>query len=371
MKKTWIYGVILSALLVSCTNSEDALTPSLKDIDRVATQIDLSNPVVAQLYEDFNTGLLYTYEADRDFRYIANTVQLATTYDNLDMPQLKDRFLDETGNVPEASEVAYQANVDNAIAFVNSKIFQYFRPNSTIASLMPRTVLISDGLDAGTLLRNSYASTEGDSRAGKTAIDALHAAYNENSIVINVKPEDITANATLMGKDDFYIFLIRIMEMHNLFAKVPASFSEGKDAYYGLEMETPFRTENGYSLTDIPTSYIIDKAWFYSKGFIDAQYFYNGTTGLGTVAPLRTPDGTSIPTPRPSYTKAIRPNYIFVADMQTDVRSYINEMIHRNSSEFTAFPANIKANIVMLTNLLDSWGVDIKSVNPALNVLYP
>lgn len=365
MKKICLlYGVLLSTVFVACQGEED-LTASLKDVDRVATQIDLSKPIVKDLKDNFNLGLLYEYNATLDFVYSAETATAAAKWAAVEIPQIKSKFLDANGNFPEENTVAYQARVDAALTFVNESLFKYFKPNSFIASKMPYKVLLSESIYAGQDVLQEPIS-ESDSRISSTGQFDLYSVYNSHSIVINVNEDIINATTNKVKNDNFYVFLSRIMDMHNLYDLVPKEFYEEKAPYYGQIMETSYRTElnKGSEIT----IQIIDKDWFFSKGFIDAKYFFNGRIGLGTVTVNKDELGNTI-SPVLRYTKGLRPTYLFVSGLKKDVRSYLNEMIHRNATEIDAFPAKTKNNMRLLINMFQDWGVDIVAFNPALQVL--
>lgn len=366
MKKICLlFGILLSTVFISCQGEEDLLTPSLKDVDRVGTQIDLSKPIVKNLKDNFNLGLLYEYNATLDFAYSAETSVAAARWGAVEIPEMKSKFLDANGEFPVGNTQAYQDRVDLALTFVNESLFKYFKPNSFIATKMPYKVLLSESIYAEQPVSQDPI-IESDSRVNSSGKFDLYSVYNNNAIVINVNKNMVAASLAKIRNDNFYVFLSRIMEMHNLYALVPKAFSEGKTPYYGQVMETSYRTE----LNKGPerTIYIIDKNWFYGKGFIDAKYFYNNPLGLGTVTVTKDELGNTILPPL-SYPKGLRPTYVFVSGLKKDVRSYLNEMIHRNATEINAFPAITKNNMRILITLFQEWGVDILEFNPALKVL--
>jgi hypothetical protein len=63
---------------------------------------------------------------------------------------------------------------------------------------------------------------------------------------------------------------------------------------------------------------------------------------------------------------ALKPNFTFVADEEEDLRSYINELMFRDADELAAFPENIKSNLMIIYELVTSWGVDLDAINPEL-----
>lgn len=365
MKKTWLlYMLLLSVLFAACDNTED-LTPSLKDTDRVATQIDMSKPLIKTLKDDFNLGLLYEYDNIFDFAYTAETDAAADVWGSVEIPQMKSRFLDEDGNFPAENVSDYQLYVDAALTFVDTTLFKYFDANGLIASKMPYKVLLSESIFANKNVQQKPI-IESDSRIGSSSENGLRIVYNKHSIVIKVNQDDVKIGTSDYIKDNFYVFLSRIMDMHNLYELVPLEFYEGKNEYYGQVMDSIYRYET--ERVDKVRVDIVDKNWFYSKGFVDAKYFYGTSSGLGTVYQSYDEDGNRL-SPSIKHLKGIRPSYNFVAGLNEDVRSYLNEMIHRDAAEIDAFPDNIKDNMRLLIGLFEGWGVKIVEFNPALEVL--
>lgn len=363
----YIYAVLVAFFAMACNSDEAALKPSNTDEDRVATQIDLNNPTIANLYATYNSGVLYQYDNILDFAYVASTSGEAARWEGIEIPELKTLFTDTLGIMAAEDVPAYNAYVEQAVTFIDTTLFKYFKPNTRIAGLMPYKVLLSESVFSDSEVTGESGSVlvESESRYSSKATSALRAVYNANSIVFAVNQDEVAKDIDEYTKDNFYILLCRIMGMHDLYNEVPDSFFEGKSTYYGQNMEAPYKAYMNWG--DEKTVYVIDKDWFYSLGFIDATYFY-ASSGLRTYYQSYDEDGNRLPT-RITHLKALRPTYSFVAGKAVDVRSYINEMIHRNESELLAFPENIQANLVILRDLLTTWGVDIVSINPALEAL--
>jgi len=359
MTKNWILYILLVGILYSCQKDEDILEPSYADVDRVASQVDLTNATVKDIYEKFNVGVLYEYDDTLDFAYTAQEADVSALWGSVEIPEIKSIYLDSLGNMSPDTVAYYEEYVNAAIAFVDTAIFQRFDPASTVITRFPKKVLIAESIyaESKTYL---YPLIESESRSSRYYYGALSMVYNSHSFVIAYNPDEVERDLDAYILDDFYVFFNRVMEMNDLFSLIPESFSEGKDAYYDQEMDSLYRTDMG--IDDETTVYVVDKDWVYSKGFVDAQYFYNSPSGLGNVYDYST-------SPSTKYTKAFKPSYDFVADLETDVRSYVNEMLHRDADELAAFPANIQENMRTLYNLFTSWGVDFKSLNPDLEVL--
>ncbi|MBD0830630.1 hypothetical protein [Aestuariibaculum sediminum] len=366
-----IYVMLLLGGLsvISCSNSEDDLEWTQTEVDRVLTQMDANNPTVVNILETYNTGVLYEYDRIMDFAYIAGSKVDAETWDKVEIPMLKQKYSDSLGNVLPLEEEVYKAEAGNAITFIDTTLFKYFKPNSIVSELMPYKVLLSDEVYLQSRIYGEIGQvlTESESRVRYSAEFGQMAIYNKHSIAFAVNPSDLnSASAIQMRKrDNFYIMVSRIMDMHGLYAQIPASFSEGKSAYYNKEMGVVYREE--LEIAEEKRIDVIDKDWFFEKGFIDATYFY-ASFGLITFYQYYDEDNNRLPS-RIVHPKALRPTYDFVSNRREDFRAYLNEMIHRNANQLQAFPDNIKANIVMLRDLLMSWGVDIVAMNPALETL--
>lgn len=353
------------SFLVSCS-SEAVLEPSLADTDRVATQIDLSKPLVKRLYDDLNIGLLYEFNPVMDFAYAAGSAASASKWGDIELTQMKSSFLDADGNLPSTSVVAYRAYVDQLLAYVDANLFQYIHKTELNAQFLPYKILLCDDIYTPTAIPSSVFS-DSESRIGVTIIGSLHSVFNIHSLAINLNPANVAANKTKFRNDNFYIFLCKFLEVHDLYSKVPEAFYSAKTSYYGKVMEAIYRTEKNIDATKLV--HVIDKPWFYSKGFVDSKYIVNYPIGLSNYVQRTNEDGVTI-SPSITHVNAIRPSYTFVAGIKVDVRSYLDVMIHRNGAEINAYPETVKVNMRLLITMLNDYGVDIRGFNPALDVLY-
>ncbi|MEH0157702.1 hypothetical protein V6R21_26675 [Limibacter armeniacum] len=360
--KGLLYFVIPALLFSSCVEEEAALEPSNIDQDRISTQIDLSNETIKRIYNDYNVGLLYEYDTTKDFAYVGGTETMAQVWEAVEIPMIKSLYVDETGGMSTDTVSYYQEHLDGALTFLDTTLFSCFDPEGMIASKMPYKVLLSASVYTESQIRGLSGSvlTESDSRYGSKASGPLRSAFNDHSIVFAMDMEHIANSTDKYVKENFYAFFSRIIGMHELYNAVPAAFFEGKESYYNQEMEGLFREENGYDEEDALT--LIDKDWFYSKGFVDAQYFYE----LSSYKYLKDENN--------QWVKHIKPLEVaktpeFAADEFEDVRAYLNEMIHRDASELEAFPENIKDNMRLLLDTFEGWGVNVKAINPDLEVL--
>ena len=376
MKKHFLTTILLSSLFFTACDSNDTVGETVyKDEDRVLTQLDQNNTVVTGLYNDFHMGLLYTYDNIKDFSYTAASATQVNAWATIEIPTIASTYTDATGNIPETSQAAFEQNVSENIDFINNNLFKYFKAGSKIASLMPYKVLLASSIYAPKgITVDSYYYLESESRIKSTStVGDRRSVFNAHSIIFSAD-DDLKSFVPLSAsraagsdytRDNFYILLCKIFKMHNLADQLPASFFAGKTDYYGKLMSTVYGSEMAYTDTQISNLVVIDKEWFYSKGFIDGYYFFS-TSGLpSSVTQTKDINGNTI-SPYIVHTLPLRPTYSFVEDKFEDVRAYISEMMHRNKDQFAAYPVNIRENIVILRDLLTSWGVDILAINPAL-----
>ncbi len=360
-KKLLIYISVIASLVFAGCESEDTLTPSYKDEDRVAIFVNsANNEYVTSIYNNYNCGLLYEFDSILDFAYTASDDVAADLWSDVKLKMIKESFLDENGEMTSENQTLYEIYLDQSLSYINDIIFQYIRKESIIVEYIPFKVLICDEVFVDN--QNGIGTdilTESDSRTGESAIGTVNCVYNRHSLAFNVNQDGLLYNAEKYRKDNFYIFLCRIMEMHDLYQYISEDFFSLSSEYYGMSIEEVYAEDFDIDLEDdsegaetVPS--VVDKDWFYSKGFIDARFFYNDNTGLTTI------DGEE---------KAIKKSYYFLESLSYDVRSYLNEMLHRNAEELLAFPEVIKDKMNALLDFMDEWGVDLIAFNPDLEVI--
>lgn len=353
-----IYTLITAFGLIACKN-EEVLTASLLDNDRVGDFVAGSdNSYVQNIYNNYNCGLMYEFDPILDFAYTAENSTTAEKWGKIEFTQIKTQFLNVQGKMTADSLTKYKAYIAETMTFLDSTIFRYFETEGLIAEKLPFKILLAKNIYS---VSSALVLTlvESDSRVGSIAEGSLNCLYNDHSICLNVNQDALKFNATKYKKDNFYILLSRIMNMNGLYSQIPEEFYSLSSVYYGRSIAEVYAEDNGLDLTNeteaalVPAT--VDKSWFYSKGFIDARYFYNSPTGLTKI------DGVE---------KVIKSSYSFLESGSKDVRSYLNEIIHRNSTELQAFPEEIKTKLKILVESLESWGVKIRLFNPDLEVLF-
>lgn len=370
-----IYLALIVCSIVAC-DVDEYVTASNLDEDRVLSQIDFSNPDIKTLYDEYNMGLLFEYQDTLDFAYSAGSAAQANVWGNIEIPQIKTRF-EVDGVLTTEAQAEYEQYKSEVTTFLIDYLFKYFKPNTPVADLMPYKVLISNSIFSENNISGEVLSVvrESEERLSSSLSGNFRTVYNDHSIVFSVDLDQLgtTSRKEEFTKDNFYILLSRIMGMHNFYDMVPEEFFAGKEDYYGLVMDESFISETGKE--DYARFDIIDKDWFYEKGFIDAKYFYNRPSGLGNYNQYYDQEtGVQFSTAVNgfryiSHSNALKPGYKFVDDKEYDVRAYVNELIFRDSDELLEFPQNIQDNLKIILGLLTEWGVDMVAINPDVEVL--
>jgi len=385
MRKYILFFSALVFMFQACSEDDELLSPSLADEDRAIVYADMTKPVVKRLVDGFNCGLLYEYDANLDFRYTSESIGETQKWNGIKLPTIKeDRFTDQTGNSIESfeynielpSEVitinSYDQHVDAALQFLDTTLFAYFEVNSKIAGLFPKKVLVASKLTAS---RETavMALTESDSRvSSSTAQKALRSVYNRNSIVFNGSMKDVAPSYKKYRNDNFYVFLIRMMEMHDLYDEFPDSLFEAKEQYYKENIGSVYGLDEPYK-----TYPKISHNWYHELGFIDTKYLtkqelkytYDYTTKTYINPIIKSSSGFG-------SGKRIYPKHMFPADRIEDIKMFLNELIHRTavSSKYTVgfddLPENLREDLKTMADVYISWGVDLRAFNPEIESLY-
>jgi len=346
--KKLIYSILIAFNVLAC-NEEEALTPSLADVDRVATQVDLSKPLVKQMYENYSCGILYDFDFTLDFAYTASSRSEAAKWEKVDIEKLDD------------------ADVDYALDFLEENVFRYFKESISfnganynsgfILNYLPYKVLVCDEISTPSVGLMDMLDMS-DSRATETGEGVLHSIGNDHSFAFGVNRsvvENSSKRYEEYRNDNFFLFLTYIMDKHELYDQLPESFYDYSSGYLDSNIGETYE-EEGY---EADAYGLIDKSWFFEKGFIDARYFYNDPSGLPDI----TVDGQTI-------IKAVKADYDFISTERKFAYSYLNELIHSDSETLAAYPDYIKEKLQILIDTFMEWGIDIVSFNPDLATLY-
>ncbi len=327
------YLLFITVLIFSC--AEDNLMPSDKDVDRVATQIDLSKPLIKYLYENYNSGILYEFHDTLDFIYTEGKLSVAQAYDNVELGRLHDTL------------------VDDALMFLDESLFSYFKDtiefngrtykSDFIKQKFPFKILICNGIDNESSMSLNSLNTESDNRATSNGRGRLHCLGNKHSFAFNTDIETLNASSSTYKKfktDNFYIFISHIMGESDLYNVIPPSFYSYSNYCYEKNIGDIYEVD-GNELTGSSVQRV-EESWYNEKGFVRPKNMRTSELGVGK-------------------------NFI---GKEYDVRTYLNEMIFGRESEYKKYPDVVKNKFKILTETFMSWGIDIVSFNPALAVLF-
>uniref|UniRef100_UPI0032176128 hypothetical protein n=1 Tax=uncultured Draconibacterium sp. TaxID=1573823 RepID=UPI0032176128 len=346
--KNIIAGILIALSIYSC-EEESSLTPSLVDEDRVASQVDLSKSLVKDMYENYGCGILYDFDFTLDFAYTASSRSEAAKWEKVDIEMLD------------------AADVDFALDFLSENVFQYFKENISFNGIDYTTAYILDYLPYKVLVCDEISTPSiglmdvldlSDSRATETGDGVLHSLGNDHSFAFGVNRTVVENSAQRYSEyrnDNFFLFLTYTMDTHDLYDELPQSFYEYSTAYLDRNIGEVYEEEG-----NVVDEYgLVDKSWFFEKGFVDARYFYNDPNGLTNI----TVEGETI-------NKAIKSGYDFVPTKRMFAYSYVNELIHTDAEALVDYPEYIKEKFQILIETFMEWGIDIVSFNPDLATLY-
>tara|TARA_R110001606_G_scaffold399236_1_gene582625 strand:- start:22719 stop:23879 length:1161 start_codon:yes stop_codon:yes gene_type:complete len=385
MKKYILFLSALVFLLQACSSDEGMLTPSNIDENRAIVLADMSKPLVKRLVNDFNSGLLYEYDANLDFRYTSEGISETQKWNGIKIPTIKeDRFTDRNGNVvdlfdyvisfPNKNVVVktYQEHVDASLQFLDTTLFSYFKSNSKVANLFPNKMLIASKVSA-TTETSVEALTESDSRvSSSTGNKALRSVYNRNSIVFNGSLKDVAPRYEKFKKDNFYVFLVRMMDLNDLYDEFPRELFEEKRQYYGDTIGAVYGSNSPYR-----TSPRIAHSWYHELGFLDSNYLTKNEVRYSYDSSTRTYINPTVRSSSGFGTRRyIYPKHMFPSNKKEEIKIFLNELIHRKAAStryivgFDDLPNKLRGYLRETADVFISWGINLRAFNPEIESLY-
>ncbi|WP_054722411.1 hypothetical protein [Marinifilum fragile] len=405
MKKLFIYAALVG-LLVSACEEDESLTPSMLDENRVEVLMEQqgeygTQPLIEKWFTTYNTGVLFEYQDTLDFIYLAASQNSNNVWKSLSFPQIRTMYLDEEGNLPEESIADYMDYVEKGLVFLDTTIFDFIVPGSTIADMMPPKILISASLSGKASTANYW--TEGDYGVSSSNSANFHSLFNSHAMVFNVNQENLALGADSYIKDNFYLFICKLYQQNSLYDQ----FNEDIYKYSAPYFNTPIMDayiadygENQEAWTELTPNGKIPLSWLLEKGFIDAEGFYgfsfksyrettypvdeNGDyivwDGKGYWSYLRDENGDYYCDADGNRIKFLKVyvyhDYInvdldddtdlFLKDKEEFIRSYTNQLLYRTYDELNAYPDNVKTSLALIANTLIDWGIDLVAFNPEL-----
>lgn len=405
MKKIIIYAALIGLLVTAC-EEEDSLTPSLLDENRVEVLLEQqgeygAQPLIEKWYTDYNTGVLFEYQDTLDFIYLAASQNSNNVWKDLSFPQIRTMYLDEEGNLPEENIADYMDYVEKGLVFLDTTIFDYILPGSSIAGMMPPKILISASLSGKASATNYW--TEGDYGVSSNNSANFHSVFNTHAMVFNVNQENLELGADSYIKDNFYLFICKLYEQNSLYDRFNEDIYKYSEPYFNTSIMDAYIADYGEdqeAWTELTPNGKIPLSWLLEKGFIDAEGFYgfsfksyrettypvdeNGDyivwDGEGSYGYIRDEDGNYYRDEDGNRIKFLRVyvyhDYInvdldndddlFLEDKAEFIRSYTNQLLYSTYDELNAYPDNVKTSLILIANTLIDWGIDLLAFNPEL-----
>ncbi len=348
MKYKILTFIWLATILFSACQDEEKLEPSYKDGDRVAELADLSKPLVKKLYEDYGKGLLYEFNDTLDFMYIAATKSELEKWLNVSLQRLEE------------------SDIDNALNYLDTTLFSYLKEEISFNGITYNSDYFLQSMPYKMLMCSEISSTsqglmseltESDARSSDDGTGILHAIGNDHAFAFNIDLDVISTSAEKVNEyrnDVFYLLLVHTMDLGNMYESIPSSFYDVSNEYFDEVIGDVYESE-GYTIDDYG---LVDKEWFFEKGFVDARYAYS-SEGLKD---LTINDSV--------YVKVVDADDSFLENEIEFANSYINEMIFTNSNTLSNYPEIIQEKFKTIIETFLSWGIDIVAFNPELEILF-
>ncbi len=355
-----IYTALI-ALLFSACEKEEQLTPSLLDVNRVEMLMEQqsqygSQTLIEKWYATYKTGVLFEYQDTLDFIYQAGSQSSNNAWKNISFPQIRTLFEDEEGKLPADSIANYMAYVEQGLVFLDTTLFAYIKPGSTIAGMMPPKILMSASLSGSTsggsyLIQGDYGVESSNSS------NNFHSVFNAQAMVFNVNKENLKLGTENYIKDNFYLFICKLYTQNQLYSEFDGDIYEFSEPYFNKLIWEAYADEYGEDetqWTELTPNGKIPLSWFLSKGFVDGEGFNDFRFRTYT-------EGTE------SY------NYIdagddatFLESKEEFILSYTNQLLYATYDKLNAYPDNIKTGLKLTANTLITWGIDLVAFNPEL-----
>ena len=339
-------------LLAGCEKEED-LTPTNIEVDW-HDYLDMSNPIVKQMYDECQVGLLTDFDLNRDM------LNNSTSY--WEMLRM-DKFETSTG-------------IDSAFVFLQETFLSYFTNKSFIRDYFPRKIILTRELLLNyvitTNLGNPYSSIieESDLRVSSQATGSLHSIFNKVAFAFSMKfssifyesesEPGIFPNYNGYVLDNMYIFLSALFDRNNFYDAFGADFYLPEMVYcYGKAMSQTPTALNDYTPGiwqedggDPSDASAADKYWVWNKGFVSTRFSL--AVNANDEITLRNAGGSA------SFPSKER-----------DVRNLLNQMIFVTEELWDSYPDPVKDRFAVMMTKFDEWGIDIRRLNPTMAYAFP
>lgn len=338
MKKYLI--CLATTLTLAACEKEKALTPSLSEQDW-SSDLDMTNPTVKSLWQDYRVGVLTNWNPSRDLLF-----NLQGYWNNLELTKFEE-----------------QAQIDEAFTFLNESLLSYFTNKEFVKECFPRKILLCGEVFLNATTNNLCPQTcESDWRVSEYGNNSLHSIFNEATFAMSVKLSTINFSAENRNnymRDNMYLFLAFLFERNNLYDELGSDFYiTGMEDCYGRRMSGDAAMNNGEPGVWVAEGGALDTelvpmSWYLNKGFVPTKY-------------LNAPIDGQIRIKNGSDTRSYR-----FPDRKREVLTMINQLIAMSQTDWDQYPAIVQNRFAALVTRFDEWGIDIRSLNPAIEYVLP
>lgn len=334
MMKKWAFIYLLIGVLGFGACDEDELKPSYADEERLEGLLDLSKPLVKEYKEKYGVNILYNFDDTLDFKF-----GFYTTTSNNFWGKIGISHLDST-------EV-----VDYALERLESMVFPYFKEE--FKKRLPYKMLLADIVEIGGASNPDHLMNESDVKEeGAVSVIANDFSY---MFAFNKESMENFSDAKLKNLRDVKLFhlICYVVNKHNLYAEIPEEFYSEVDYLHGESVDSLAMEEEELPVGIGPYARYYTPEWY---------------MGLGMALTMNSPKSGAAS----SYQQRLqKDNALKFPDRQRDFRNFICVMVFTTESNlqkyYLPFPL-FRERMRVAMGMLESWGVDVLRINPALKM---
>ena len=331
--KNMFFPFLILALGV-CACNEEELTPSLKDEDRVSALVDLSRPVVKEFKEKYDVNILYDFDDTLDFKFNMTPSGTTTQYDMIQIEHL------EAGTE------------DYALAKLDEMVLSYLKED--FRKILPKKILLANEVLTSSTPPDLLVG-ESDCAESKsyTAMGNLYGSYlfafNESVLEeLDEQRQRESRNVKL------YNFINYVINLRGLSEDIPDAFYSPVSHLHGISVDSIAEQELELPVGTGMNSQYYTPEWYIGLGMVLTEKSPNANT-YGAVMERRIRKGGKYNFP----------------DKERDFRNFINLIVCESEENLTKYymaSSLFKERLLIVMDMLETWGVDVLKINPALEM---
>ena len=331
MMKKWTFIYILVCVFGFSACNEDEIKPSYADEERLEGLLDLSKPLVKEYKEKYGVNILYNFHDTLDFKFGFYSTTSNALWSNLVIHHLN------------SAEV-----VDYALEKLDEMVFTYFKDE--FKQRLPYKMLLSDIVELGASNPDNLMAESDVVETGTVSVIGNTYSY---MFAFNEEAMESFAEAKLKSLRDvkLYHLISHVVKQHNLYKEIPEDFYAQVDYLHEESVDTVAMMEDELPVGTGPYARYYTPEWY---------------MGLGMALTMNSPKRSAAS----SYQQRLQTNNsLKFPDRERDFRNFICVMVFTKESDLRNYylPSPLfceRMRIVM--DLLESWGVDVLKINPAL-----